>query len=136
MSSHSFMLVVLTLCLPSAWLTQSERRDSDQKTIEISATEKVRVPAETATIKIGFQNQAATKDVAYAENTRAANKILQALLDAGVPKEAIETEALNLGQEQERYERGVGHRDIRNRALALASSVVPAPNSEPCLRIA
>ena len=104
MSSHICMLVILTLCLPSASLTQLERRGSDQKTIEISATEKVRVPAETATIKIGFQNQAATKDVAYAENTRAANKILQALLDAGVPKEAIETETLNLGQEQERYE--------------------------------
>jgi len=81
-----------------------EHRGPDQRTIEISATEKVRVAAEVATIKIGFQNQAATKDVAYAENTRAANKILRALFDAGVPKEAIETETLNLGQEQEKYD--------------------------------
>ena len=86
------------------FVTQLEGRGPHQKTIEISATEKVRVAAEVATIKIGFQNQAVTKDVAYAENTRAANKILQALLDAGVPKEAIETETLNLAQEQERYD--------------------------------
>ena len=104
MSSHRFVLAALTLCIPSVSFAQMERRGPDQKTIEISATEKVRVAAEVATIKIGFQNQAATKDVAYAENTRAANKILRALLDAGVPKEAIETETLNLGQEQERYD--------------------------------
>src|SRR6266478_7417406 len=104
MSSHRFVLATLTLCIPSVSFAQMERRGPDQKTIEISATEKVRVPAEAATIKIRFQNQAATKDVAYAENTRAANKILQALLDAGMPEEAIETETLNLGQEQERYE--------------------------------
>ena len=55
MSSHSFVPVVLTLCLPSASLTQLERRGPDQKTIEISTTEKVRVAAEVATIKIGFQ---------------------------------------------------------------------------------
>ena len=77
----------------------------EQRTIEISATAKVRVTAEAATIKIGFQDQAATKDAAYAENTRAGNKILQALTDTGVPKEAVETETLNLGQDQQRYER-------------------------------
>jgi uncharacterized protein len=70
---------------------------------KLAQTEKVRATAQAATIKIGFQNQAATKHAAYAENTRAANEILQALMDAGVPKEAVETETLNLGQEQQRY---------------------------------
>jgi hypothetical protein len=46
MPSHRFVLAALTLCLPSASLTQLERRGPDQKTIEISATEKVRVAAE------------------------------------------------------------------------------------------
>lgn len=104
MPRHLFVLAVLTSCLPTGSFAQLERHGADQKTIEISATEKARVPAETATIKIGFQNQATTKDAAYTENARAANKILQALLDSGVPKEAIETETLNLGQDQERYE--------------------------------
>lgn len=97
-----FALSVLFL-LPLVAPAQAQHLVTDQKTIEISATEKVVVPADTATVKIGYQNQAVTKDAAYAENTRTANKILQAILDAGVPKEAIETESLRLEQEPERY---------------------------------
>jgi uncharacterized protein YggE len=106
MSSHRLVLNALVLFAPSLLCGQSRHSSPEQRTIEISATEKVRVTAEAATIKIGFQNQAATKDAAYAENTRAANKILQALMDAGVPKEAVETETLNLGQDQQRYGTG------------------------------
>jgi uncharacterized protein len=97
------VLLLLSFSLPpatSAWLGIP---GSGQKMIEVSATEKVEVIAEIATIKIGCQNQAATKDAVYAENTRIANKVIQALLDAGVPKDAIETESLTLEQEQDRY---------------------------------
>jgi uncharacterized protein YggE len=98
-----FVFLLLSLSLPFAASAQSEHQPSGRKTIEVSATEKIEVIAEIATIKIGCQNQAATKDAAYAENTRIANKVIQAMLDAGVPKEAIETETLNLEQEQDRY---------------------------------
>jgi uncharacterized protein len=89
----------LSLDIPA----QAQHPPSERKTIEISATEKVEVAADVATVKIGYQNQSPTKDAAYAENIRIANKIMQAILDAGVPKEAIETESLRLEQEQERY---------------------------------
>ena len=92
-------LLALFLVVPA----QAHFHASGEKTIEVSATEKIEVIAEIATLKIGCQNQAATKDAAYAENTRIANKVIQALLDAGVPKQAIETETLNLEQEQDRY---------------------------------
>lgn len=95
--------LLATLLFPCAVLAQTGNEPVSQKTIEISATEKVEVPAETATVKIGFQNQAPSKDAAYAENTRAANRILQALLDAGVPKGAIETESLSLAREEDRF---------------------------------
>jgi uncharacterized protein YggE len=95
---------VLVLAVqPIAAQAQSQRAGSDRKTIEITATEKVLVAADIATIKIGYQNLSAAKDAAYAENTRTANKIIKAILDAGVPKEAIETESLKLEQDQERY---------------------------------
>jgi hypothetical protein len=103
MSKLIFVLSLLSLSLSSAVLARPGRQVSAQKTIEVSATEKVEVIAEIATIKIGCQNQAATKDAAYADNTRLANKIIEAMLDAGVAKEAIETESLNLEQEQDRY---------------------------------
>lgn len=104
MSNAALYLGLLSLSLPLLSPAQ-ERHAPDRKTIQISATEKVVVPADTATLKIGYQNQSATKDAAYAENTRVANKIIQAILDAGVPKEAIETESLKLEQEPERYDR-------------------------------
>lgn len=81
-----FVLPAVLLSMSLVAPVEAQRLVTDEKTIEISATEKVVVPADTATAKIGYQNQALTKDAAYAENTRAANKILQAILDAGVPK--------------------------------------------------
>ena len=98
-----FVLSVVFLSLSLVAPAQAQRPVTGQKTIEISATEKVVVPADTATVKVGYQNLAPSKDAAYADSTRTANKILQAILDAGVPKEAIETESLRLEQEQERF---------------------------------
>ena len=103
MPNHRLIACVLLLFAAPILSAQPQRPNSEQKTIEISATEKVQAKAEIATIKLGFQNQAATKDAAYTENTSSANKILQALLEAGVPSEAIETETLSLSQDQERY---------------------------------
>jgi uncharacterized protein YggE len=103
MPNHRLIACVLLLFATPVLSARPQRSNSDQKTIEISATEKVQARAEIAAIKLGFQNQAATKDAAYSENTSSANKILQALLDAGVPSEAIETETLNLSQDQERF---------------------------------
>jgi uncharacterized protein YggE len=103
MSRPRIALPLFSLLLPLAASAQSESQILRERTIEVSATEKIEVIAEVATIKIGFQNQAATKDAAYADNTQLANKIIEAMLHAGVAKEAIETESLNLEQEQERY---------------------------------
>ena len=102
---HKSGLTVLfaTMLFPCAILAQGANEPSSQKTIEINATEKIEVPAETATVKLGYQNQAPSKDAAYAENTRTANRVLQALLDAGVPKGAIETESLSLAREEDRF---------------------------------
>lgn len=102
MFRRALSLIFVTILLPLTAPAQQQHA-SDRKTIQISATEKVQITADSATVKIGYHNLAATKDAAYAENTRAANKIIQALLDAGVPKEAIETESLKLEQEPERY---------------------------------
>src|SRR6266478_881211 len=92
-------LVLGSFPLPAS--AQFSRVVSDKRNIEIRASEKVTVPAEIAIVKIGFQNQAATKDAAYQENTKAAAKVIQALLDAKVPKEAIETQTISLERQDE-----------------------------------
>jgi len=66
------------------------------KTIAISADDSVAVDPEVATITVGYQNYAATKDAAYEENIRVANEVTKALLNGGVPKSALETESVKL----------------------------------------
>jgi uncharacterized protein len=103
MSRFALSLFVWLVALPVVRPAQEHATATNRKTIEISATEKVVVPADTATIKVGYQNVSSTKDAAYEENTRIANKIMEAILGAGVPKDAIETESLRLEQQQPLY---------------------------------
>src|SRR5438445_222192 len=89
--------------LPAEAHGQTATSFSNERTIEISASERVEAVAEIATFKVSYQNQAPTKDAAYTENTRVTNKIVKALVDAGVPKDAIETESLTLAKEDDRF---------------------------------
>jgi hypothetical protein len=66
------------------------------KTIAITADDSVTVDPEVATITVGYQNYASTKDAAYEENIRVANEGTKALLNGGVPKFALETESVKL----------------------------------------
>lgn len=68
----------------------------ENKTIAITAEDSVSVDPEIATITVGYQNYALTKDAAYEENVRVSNDVTKALLKNGVPKSAVETESLRL----------------------------------------
>src|SRR5260370_28019173 len=90
---HKLLAFALVLSsIPFSASAQFSRVVSDKRSIEIRASEKVTVPAEIAIVKVGFQNQAETKDTAYQKNTKESGKIIKALLDAKVPKDAIETQ--------------------------------------------
>jgi uncharacterized protein YggE len=92
----------ITLAAASGLPAAQTDRSSVKKTIEIQASGKVEVPAEIAIVKIGYANQAVSKETAYAENTRMSKKIVQALLDEHVPSAAIETQSVALEREEER----------------------------------
>ena len=101
---HKLLTFALVLCsFPLSASAQFSRVVSDRRSLEIRASEKVTVSAEIAVVKVGFQNQAATKDAAYQENTKASAKIIQALLDAKVPKDAIETQTISLERQDEMH---------------------------------
>jgi len=115
-------MLLMFATLTSSSFAQLARITPDKKTIEIHATDKITTPAETATVKIGFQNVAASKDAVYEENVRVANKIVQALQSAGIPAEAIETESIRWSVRTPRKESSLPSRDIpptRNGASEL-----------------
>jgi uncharacterized protein YggE len=66
------------------------------RTITAQATATVGVDPELAIVGVGYQNYARTKEEAFAENKRVAQKIIHALLDAGIPQDAIETDELQV----------------------------------------
>lgn len=82
------------------WLTVVRGQDvqvsAGNKTISVVVSETVEMEPDLAAIHIGYRNFGSEKDTTYAENVRAANKIIKALLDGGVPKERIETTELGL----------------------------------------
>jgi uncharacterized protein YggE len=117
----AILVVFAPLMRPVSSPAELTRIASDRKTIEIRATEKVTSPAEIATVKIGFQNVAQTKDAVYEENVRTANKIVQALRAAGIPAESIETDSVRLDREDTAQGNQLqpGTRRTRNGAFVL-----------------
>lgn len=108
-------ITVLLLCafgLLSA-VGQQIQVNRQNKTIALTVDESVSVDPEVATITVGYQNYAPTKDAAYGDNVRVSNEVTKALLNVGVSKSAIETESVRLERaerdekwtEQEKKER-------------------------------
>ena len=95
------VLIGMLVVGPTPASAQIARIVSDKRTIEIRTSEKVSVPAELAIVKVGYQNQAGTKDEVFSENKKASAKIIQALLDAKVPRASIGTQTLSLERKEE-----------------------------------
>jgi hypothetical protein len=66
------------------------------KTIAVTADESITADAEVAVLAIGYHNYAPSQDAAFRENVRGAEQIVQALLNAKVPAENVETLRLRL----------------------------------------
>jgi uncharacterized protein YggE len=72
----------------------------ENRTIAITATDKVIVMADTATVHIGFIAYGPDSDAAYATGSRISNAIVKALTAAGIPSDAIESENQNVAPVQ------------------------------------
>jgi len=104
---------ILRLCamaLATAALTATATADSNAQTIQvnpanrtiaITATDKVIVMADTATVHVGFIAYGPDSDTAYATGSRISNAIVKALTASGIPNDAIESENQNVSPVQE-----------------------------------
>ena len=98
-------LQVFALAAAVATATPSRSQDiqvnKDNRTIAITATDKVIVMADTATVHIDFITYGPDKDAAYASGSTLSNAIIKALTAAGVPSDAIESENQNVSPVQD-----------------------------------
>ena len=90
---RAFPVLVLAVCAAAVNVSaQTIQVSKENRTISVTATDKVTAMADTATVHVGFIVYGPTSDAAYANGSRTSNAIVKALRDAGVPSDAIESE--------------------------------------------
>jgi uncharacterized protein len=101
LSSFALAAVVLATAAAAASQAQTVQVNKDNRTIAITATDKVTVMADTATVHIGFITYGPDKDAAYAAGSTLSNAIIKSLTSAGIPSDSIESENQNVSPVQE-----------------------------------
>jgi uncharacterized protein YggE len=96
-------LTALILCaigLASPARTQTIQVNKENRTIAVTATDKVTITADTATVHVGFIAYGPDSDTAYANGSRISNAIVKALKDSGVPSDSIQSETQSVAPVQ------------------------------------
>jgi len=95
------MAAALATAAPAFAQAPTIQVNRENRTIAITATDKVTAIADTATVHIGFIAYGPDSDAAYATGSRISNAIVKSLTAAGVPSDAIESENQNVSPVQE-----------------------------------
>ena len=94
----------------------------DNRTVAVTATERVVVMADLATVHVGYIVYGKDKDSAYAAGTQTSSAIIKALADAGVPNESIESDSQSV-QPVENYQvERMSPADAANRKFQVQQS--------------
>ncbi len=88
--------------------------NKENKTIAISTSDEAAAVADIAVVSLGFQSFGKDEAGTYADASRTSNAIVAALLQAGVPKDAIESQGQGLhplgpgnDEDKARYAQGI-----------------------------
>jgi uncharacterized protein YggE len=93
MTTPRFIAAALCLAgLTIPALAQTIQVNKDNRTIAITATDKVTAIADMATVHLGFIAYGSDSDAAYTNGSRVSNSIVKALRDSGIPADAIQSE--------------------------------------------
>jgi len=94
-------LALSSIALLASAPAQTIQVNKDNRTIAITATDKINVMADVASVHIGFIAYGPDSDAAYAAGSRTSNAIVKALTTSGVPSDAIESENQNVSPTQD-----------------------------------
>ncbi len=88
--------IALVVSAAASSRAQAIQVNKDNRTIAITATDRVVVMADVATVHVGFIAYGPDKDAAYAAGSGLSNAIMKALTEVGVPADVIESENQNI----------------------------------------
>src|SRR5271168_4508577 len=99
-----FRLSAFAICVVAGTTVanaQTIQVNKENRTIAVTATDKVTIVADTATVHIGFIAYGPDSDWAYATGSRISNAIIKALTDGGISPDTIESENQNVAPVQD-----------------------------------
>jgi uncharacterized protein len=94
----SGVLFVALLPVTPGALSQSIEVNRQNRTVEVTVSETVRAEPDQAKVTVGCLSYGETHDKAYQANLETAGKIIKAILAAGISKDQIESDALELSE--------------------------------------
>ena len=100
LSTVALLGTMLAVALPAPLNAQTIQVNKENRTISVTATDKVTAMADTATVHIGFIAYGPDSNGAYATGSRISNAIVKALTAAGIPNDTIESENQNVSPVQ------------------------------------
>lgn len=89
--------IAACLCL-SAARAQTIQVDKNNRTIAVTASDSAQAEADLAAVSIGFETYAPDAATAYSQGSRISNAIMDALKNAGLPENSIESRGQNLSR--------------------------------------
>lgn len=89
-------MAAIVSVLPMMMQAQQIQVNKTNRTLAITATDSANAMADTATVHVGFVVYAADAAAAYSKGSDRSNAIVKTLTDAGVPKDAVQSESQNI----------------------------------------
>lgn len=126
---------LLLALLPAFATAQTIQVSGSNRTIDITATDKVIVMADIATVHIGFITYGANKDAAYAAGSALSNGIVKALTAAGLAADTIESENQAITPVQPYEQQQLPPEDKANRKFQVAQSWTVRTAAEASARV-
>ena len=98
------LLLILTLSILAIMIascTASPSSNQQLRTLYVSATGKVDLEPDIATVNIGVKSQSTQADEAFEQNNADVQAIIQTMVDMGIDRSDIQTRSFNIYQQQE-----------------------------------
>jgi uncharacterized protein YggE len=94
------MIATASLLMVSAAGAQQVQVSKDNRSILVSAVGAASAEADAATVHIGYQIYGPDSETAYARGSKSSHEITAALTEAGIPKDAIESDTQSIAEAQ------------------------------------
>jgi uncharacterized protein YggE len=127
---RSRLIAATFLAFATAVTAQTIQVSKDNRTIAITTTDEAEMLADRAQVSIGYTVYGTNQDSTYADASRVSNAVMQALKDAGIKPEAIESREQNVSpiddNDKARYAKGI--RFVASQSWTVTVSASDAAN--------